>query len=78
MPPSSETPFSGPLSEAEDEVMFSLQLAMQDPPSPNLVRAWLHQAKADGLDPEKLFRIAVANLPPDFPTPLAWDEVRPQ
>jgi len=64
--------------------VISVHLALQRhpdqdrSPGPEGVRAVLRRAKAKGLDPQAVYRLAAESLPPAFHPLPPWEEVNPE
>ena len=65
------------LSGAEKTVLAKLSPALQQPPEPKALRLLLADAKAQGLDPEKLYQLAVQVRSPAWVPAPPYPEVRP-
>lgn len=77
MPPSVTKPRSSRLSAPELDLLSLLDPTLQGRPDPSVVREVLRLAQQRGLDPEKLYRVAVKVRSPEWPPAPSWEAVDP-
>lgn len=62
-----------------DEIRYWARLApaLQNPPMPDVIKAHLERAQAEGLDPRRLYEAAVASRPPHWIKAPPYEDVAP-
>ena len=71
------SPDSKRFGKEEMDYLQWIALSLQNPPMPVVIKKYLEKAQADGLDPRRIYEVAVKCRPEHWMTAPSWDEVKP-